>query len=202
MGRRCSLWVVLGSEWLRGREGRVSQCHRGAKRGGRKRLERYQERNVICVCIYIYIVIFQTQQHVTLSAPPLTPVSSICSIRAPPCSLRAYLCSPCALQCSLDAPPCSPSVTSYFHTHRRFLASLSETLCTAGSGCSSDSSIYGSVGCPLMSLSSFLTARPHHCNSTSALTSSNPSNSPCMLSTPTKPTFRARTLCSTSTNLR
>ena len=53
MGRRCSLWY-----WgvAKGEEGRVSQCHRGAKRGGRKRLERYQERNVICVCIYIYYI--------------------------------------------------------------------------------------------------------------------------------------------------
>ena len=87
------------------------------------------------------------------SARPLKPASSTCSLFAFPCSLCARSYSPYVL-------PCSPSATSYFRSCRPFLASLSETLCTAGSGCWSDGSIYGSTGCSRLSLSSFSFVRP------------------------------------------
>ena len=54
------------------------------------------------------------------------------------------LCSPVLPPCSLHAPQCSRLATPFSRTRRRLLASLSETLWTAGSGYYG--STYGSAG--------------------------------------------------------
>ena len=86
------------------------------------------------VCMYVYIASPNLSQHVTVRwlrcrrfAPPLTPVSSMCSPFAPPCSLDALPCSLIAPSCSLAAPPCSPSATSYSLAAVAFLQVLTRT---------------------------------------------------------------------------
>lgn len=66
-------------------------------------------------------------------APSVLPRVLPCSLAAPPLLSHAFPLLPHAPS-MLAAPPYSPLATSFSRIHRRFLASSSETLSTAGSG--------------------------------------------------------------------